>query len=170
MNESKENKAKLKSKLFKSRMERSGSDGFSVLGKKKEKVEKNTSSVEEVPREAPEPKETTEPKVSKVEVAPQPQKEPPSTPKIVQEEIKPNIKTQNKAIAGKSDARRQAESMEAFQRNFFMNSGKNSIQKNEEHISTYDITPNSRDRAQSSAAQMIEQYRKINSNPYANFS
>ena len=64
---------------------------------------------------------------------------------------------QNKTTTSKSDARRQAESMESYQRNFFMHN-QNSPMENK-NTTTYQVTQNNRPRAQDSAAKMIEEYR-----------
>ena len=62
-----------------------------------------------------------------------------------------------KSASSKSDARRQAESMESYQRNFFVNNQNSTLEN--KNTTTYQVTQSDRPRAQNSAAKMMEEYR-----------
>lgn len=66
----------------------------------------------------------------------------------------------SKNVIGRMDARQQAANMEAYQRNFLQNNNNNTPAFYTAHQdTTYQVAPSEKNRAQNSAAQMIQEFK-----------
>lgn len=74
------------------------------------------------------------------------------------------VKTNTKIYTNMTSARRQAENMEQFHRNMTKQNQNGQLNYYTNLDQTYQITHSNRPRVQSSAASMIEEFRKNNVN------
>ena len=66
---------------------------------------------------------------------------------------------ETKSQTSKSNARRQAENLESYQKNFFQNPTKGATKPNALD-GTYNVSPNERSSAQTSASKMMAEFRR----------